>query len=205
MAPTAAMLRDLQSAYSFSSATAVIANGRGACTVQVPKQPQIAAVGRVGDVAKNIAAAARAAAELGWPLLVAGEGDITGVQCLGRLSSEAVAELLAASSIFVEPARYEPFGLAALEAGLAGCALVLGDIPSLREVWGDAATYVDPDDEQALRVAVEGLIADPHLLRERSAAASARAAQYPAQTMAQRYLEQYGRLVAAPARQGAAT
>ncbi len=31
------------------------------------------------------------------------------------------------------PARYEPFGLSVLEAALSGCALVLGDIPSLRE------------------------------------------------------------------------
>ena len=34
----------------------------------------------------------------------------------------------------------------ALEAALCGCALVLGDIPSLREVWGDAALFVAPDD-----------------------------------------------------------
>ena len=33
------------------------------------------------------------------------------------------------------PARYEPFGLSILEAALSGCALVLGDLPSLRELW----------------------------------------------------------------------
>ena len=59
---------------------------------------------------------------------------------LGRAAMDAVAARRA--SIYAEPARYEPFGLAALEAARAGCALVLGDIPSLREVWGDAALYV---------------------------------------------------------------
>ena len=43
------------------------------------------------------------------------------------------------AAIFARPARYEPFGLAILEAAQAGCALVLGDIPSLRELWADAA------------------------------------------------------------------
>ena len=35
----------------------------------------------------------------------------------------------------VSPALYEPFGLAVLEAAQAGCALVLSDIPTFRELW----------------------------------------------------------------------
>ena len=53
------------------------------------------------------------------------------------------------ATIFALPARYEPFGLSALEAGLAGCALVLGDIP-MREVWHDAAMFVPPEQPAAL-------------------------------------------------------
>ena len=62
----------------------------------------------------------------------------------------AIADWYARASIYALPARYEPFGLSALEAALSGCALVLGDIPSLREVWGDAALFVAPDDTDAL-------------------------------------------------------
>ncbi len=65
------------------------------------------------------------------------------------------------ASIYAMPARYEPFGLSILEAGLSGCALVLGDIPSLREHWDGAAAFVAPDDREALRSAIEGLIDSP--------------------------------------------
>ena len=41
--------------------------------------------------------------------------------------------------IFVSVARYEPFGLSVLEAAQAGCALVLSDIPTFRELWDGAA------------------------------------------------------------------
>ena len=39
-------------------------------------------------------------------------------------------------------ALYEPFGLAVLEAAQAGCALVLSDIPTFRELWDGAALFV---------------------------------------------------------------
>ncbi len=76
-----------------------------------------------------------------------------------------MAGWLGRASIFALPARYEPFGLLPLEAALSGCALVLGDIPSLREVWGDAAWFVPPDDRDALTAAIGSLIASPRLLQ----------------------------------------
>ena len=85
------------------------------------------------------------------------------VRLLGCLAPAQVAEHLARAAIYCLPARYEPFGLSALEAGMSGCALVLGDIPSLREVWGDAALFVPPDDPDALRVALCRLIENASL------------------------------------------
>src|SRR5690606_27280402 len=76
------------------------------------------------------------------------------------------------------PARYEPFGLSALEAGLAGCALVLGDIPSLREVWGDAALFVPPHDHRSLAATLQRLIGDAELRRHYGTRARARARQF---------------------------
>jgi glycogen synthase len=95
---------------------------------------------------------------------------------------------LGRASIYASPARYEPFGLAALEAGLAGCALVLGDIASLREVWGDAATYVDPFDDDHLTRELQRLIADPGAVADLGRRALDRARTYTPERMAAAYL-----------------
>ena len=99
------------------------------------------------------------------------------------------------AAIFVSPARYEPFGLAVLEAAAAGCALVLADIPTLREVWEGAAVFVDPDDAAGLRHAIEGLCAGPGR-QALQRAARARAARYSAARMADTYRDLYARLAA---------
>ena len=61
---------------------------------------------------------------------------------LGRKPAWPLA--YARATVFVSLARYEPFGLAVLEAARAGCALVLSDIPTFRELWDGAAIFVDP-------------------------------------------------------------
>ena len=53
-----------------------------------------------------------------------------------QLSEEQMRELLGRAAIYIATSRYEPFGLAPLEAALSRCALVANDIPSLRELWG---------------------------------------------------------------------
>jgi glycosyltransferase involved in cell wall biosynthesis len=103
---------------------------------------------------------------------------------------------MARASIYALPARYEPFGLSALEAALSGCALVLGDIPSLREVWGEAATYVDPDDADALTAAIARLASDDTLRDERARLARERGTRFGAAAMTERYLDLYRALAA---------
>jgi glycosyltransferase involved in cell wall biosynthesis len=123
-------------------------------------------------------------------------------QLLGPLSADEVAALLGRASLFAAPARYEPFGMAALEAGLSGCALVLGDIPSLREVWGDAAEYVEPDDANALTHTLRRLIEEPHVLREAGRRARRRALRYDRATMSSAYSRLYDKLARAVASRG---
>jgi glycosyltransferase involved in cell wall biosynthesis len=106
-----------------------------------------------------------------------------------------VLSWLSRASLFVEPARYEPFGLAALEAALCGCALVLGDIPSLREVWDDGATFVSPDDPDALARAVNTLLDDPARRNRAASDALAIAAGYPQSANTDAYLAAYRQLV----------
>src|SRR3546814_4918927 len=77
-----------------------------------------------------------------------------------------MAGWLGRATFFALPARYEPFGLAVLEAALSGCALVLGDIPTLRELWDGVAAFVPPGDIEALEDVLTQLIADPDLRSE---------------------------------------
>ena len=185
VAPTAAMLSALDRLYGPLKSTSVIANGRDPLRfLPQDKSPLIVSAGRLWDRAKNIDAVRAIERRLSWPVAVAGDVEVG----RGRVSERELADLLRRATIAALPARYEPFGLLPLEAALAGCALVLGDIPSLREVWGDAATYVDPDDCEALHAAIEALIADPER-RQRSAwRARRRALRYSPADMARRYL-----------------
>jgi glycogen synthase len=210
-APTQAMLDALRSEYDWHGGACVLGNGRDPATYRpAAKQAFILAAGRIWDAGKNLAALQAVAGQLPWPVCVAGPtvhpdgGEVIpgDVQWLGQLADDALASQLACASIYALPARYEPFGLSALEAGLCGCALVLGDIASLREVWGDAATYVPPDDPNGLRDALLGLIERTDERQRLAAAARARAQQFTPARMGDAYLAAYRGLEPAFAMRG---
>jgi glycogen(starch) synthase len=200
VAPTRAMLDELIRLYDPPCPRLVVHNGSRRRFARGAKRDLVLTVGRVWDDAKNVEALVRVAPRLSWRVAVAGEGDIgPGVEPLGRLGRRELDEVLAAAAIFVEPARYEPFGLAALEAGLAGCALVLGDIPSLREVWGDAALYVSPDDDDdELERSLRMLVDDPELRSGLGERARRRALSYSLERTADGYLAAYWRVRSRP-------
>jgi len=196
VAPTRAMLEELARFYGPPCPSLVVPNGSGREFPSRAKSELVLAAGRLWDEAKNVQALVRVAPRLRWPVAVAGEGAVgSGVDAMGRLSRDEIDEALAAAAIFAAPARYEPFGLAALEAGLAGCALVLGDIASLREVWGGAAAFVDPDDDRALEDALQALIDDHELRGDCAERARRRALEYSAARMADGYLSAYTRVL----------
>lgn len=122
-------------------------------------------------------------------------GGSPGFHPLGDLGPTELGAWYGAASVFVLPARYEPFGLAPLEAGLAGCPLVLGDIETLREVWGRAATFAPPEDEDALRRALRRLMEDPERRGEMASRARRRALGLRADAMGRAYAHLYDRLV----------
>jgi glycogen synthase len=166
------------------------------------------AAGRLWDEAKNLAALEQAAPGLSWPVFVAGDSrPPEGAEApearphhtrqLGRLTPRALAAWLGRAAIYALPARYEPFGLSVQEAALAGCALVLGDIPSLRELWRNRALFVPPDDPQALEAALLSLIEDPDRRTALAAGARARALERTPERMVDAYLEAYGELLSA--------
>ena len=197
VAPTRAMLATLGHNYGALPRLGVIPNGRDASRFHPRrKQPFVFSAGRFWDESKNLAALEKAAAQISWPVRVAGaDEERQSVVSLGRLTGEEVAQELSRAAIFCLPARYEPFGLSALEAALSGCALVLGDIASLREVWDDAALFVDPNDAHALAFTLQQLIDNPQQQRALAQRAQRRAQRYSTSAMTERYLSLYRGIV----------
>ena len=207
VAPTQAILRSILGAYQLDRPARVIANGRDPAAWQPgTKQPFVLAAGRLWDDAKGLATLDAAAASVAWPIHVAGptagpagEGTVQAraVKLLGELRPEALADWMSRASIYALPARYEPFGLSALEAALAGAALVLGRIDTLQEVWGEAAIFVPPGDPHALAHALHQLTADPLRRRALAALGRARALALTPARMAASYHELYTELAGA--------
>jgi glycosyltransferase involved in cell wall biosynthesis len=212
VAPTRAMLDALDLHYGPLPPSRVIASGCDlASTPPAKDASMVLSSGPVWDEGKNMAALAAVAPSLPWPVCIAGDGGhpdggtthLPNVRLLGRLDAGEMGSWYARAPIYALPARYEPFGLPVLEAALAGCALVLGDLPGLREVWGDAALYVHPDDHAGLQAQLQQLIDDADLRERLSARAHVRARRYSADAMARAYRRAYAdvELARAPPRQ----
>lgn len=228
VAPTAAMLQELECDHSLNPASAVVIHNGTALPPQTRRSPaelhqldhpvdsQVDAVrdgwadrggeafvlgsGRFWDAAKNLAALDAAAAGLSWPVVVAGDlggPDLTGRDAprhacaTGQLDRTALGALRRAAPIYAAPAVYEPFGLGILEAARDRCALVLGDVPSLRELWEDAAIFVDPHDPEALREVLACLIDAPQVRADLAESAFERAADYTIERTATAYRALY--------------
>ena len=199
-APSRAMAMALQAEYGFQRHVRVIANGiHGRACRSGKKRALVFSAGRLWDEGKNLHRLAAVAPCVPWPVCVAGQ-DVApdgkrvaffNVRHLGVLRAAAIERWFARAAIYALPARYEPFGLSVLEAAQAGCALVLGDIASLREYWDDAALFAPPEDGDALRDALLRLIGDDALREHMAARAHRRAMFMTALRMADDYLRAY--------------
>lgn len=202
VAPTRAVLNDLKDLYDLDGLRRVIYNGRDMEPVPMgPRERFIFSAGRVWDEAKNFATLNEVATHINWPVIVAGDSTRAGhpvqfknLRLVGKLDQQAIRTYYKSAAIFVSPAYYEPFGLCILEAALSGCPLVLSDLDSLREIWQDNAIFVQPDDPEQLRVAINTLIEDEVMRQSYGARAQARARQFTAGKMAQEYLHLYQHL-----------
>lgn len=201
-APTQTMARALAEHHGRQDAV-VVPNGRdGRYFSPGPKAPFILCAGRLWDEAKNVRLLTAAAPQLPWVVYVAGDAagpdgsahGLDNVRLLGRLPSMLLRHWMACASVYVLPAKYEPFGLSALEAALCRCALVLGDIPSLRENWDGCAVFVPTDDPEALIAAIRRLTDEPWQLQRFARRAQARALELSPERMADAYLNVYDSL-----------
>ena len=207
VAPTAALLADVQREYGCRARCRVIPNGSAAAAdVNVPLQREdvVLSAGRLWDDAKNVSALCAIASRVPWPVYLAGDVEGPGGSCaysggahyLGPLPPTTMAEWYRRASIYALPARYEPFGLSVVEAAAAGCALVLGDIRTLRENWSGAAVFVPPDNRRALAGAVNDLIEHPEKRRALSAISQTRARTFTVSAMTDAYAAAYRGLLA---------
>lgn len=202
VSPTRWMATALTRHYKNLPVCYVVSNGR---TISAPQSHlrtvQAVTVGRLWDEGKNVGMLRTVNSPI--PIYVAGERQQgTSVApkqmghaiLLGSLSEPSLLSLFARSSIYIATSIYEPFGLAPLEAALCGCAVVANDIPSLREIWGDAALYFSGP--RSLTTVLHQLNRDARELSVLRQQAFARASELTAERMTNGYEEIYWSLLA---------
>ncbi|HYO84771.1 MAG TPA: glycosyltransferase family 4 protein [Bryobacteraceae bacterium] len=195
------MAAELCTFYGFSGATA-IANAREATHYQIAaKEDFILSCGRIWDPGKNLQVLDAAAAHTSWPVYVAGsthgpEGTsvtVENMRALGQLPAADLRSWYARAAVYALPACYEPFGLSVLEAALSGCALVLADLPSLRENWDHAAVFVPAFDVQAWARALNRLSDNASMRSHLARQALERARTFTLEKKTRDYLDLYQR------------
>lgn len=206
-APTRAHADAVARCYDLPTRPTVIPNGR--TPLPLPEgEPFHGAltIGRLWDEVKGAATLDAAAARLDSPFIAIGADrgphgamlSATHLQVLGPQPDAGIAAWLARRPVFVSAACFEPFGLAVLEAAQTGCPLVLSDIPSFRELWDGAATFVAAQDAAGFATAIGALLADDAAREAASAASRARAARYTPGEMARRTQALYRELLNLP-------
>jgi glycosyltransferase involved in cell wall biosynthesis len=149
--------------------------------IDVPQRPLLVVPGYPTpheDELRRRAAALGIAAEVRF-LPWVGDADLEGLY------------RLAAVSVF--PSLYEGFGLPVLESMRRGVPVVCSDIPSLREVAGDAALRFDPADAEAIAAALTRATRDEDLRRELVERGRLRAARFTWGAAAEGTIASYGR------------
>ena len=212
VAPSAWMLDQVIRIYGPQQRTAVIYNGRdpNLFNGKQEKENFAISVGRLWDAGKQACLLLRD--DLPLKTILVGseqspEGVIAKAQSIGRLpdlqmlgvqSESQLRELLGRAAIYVATSRYEPFGLAPLEAAFSGCALIANDIPTFREIWGDDAVYFQRNNSQSLQLTIQQLASNPTRRLECAGRVLERARRhFNSERMARDYLELYRSLIPA--------
>ncbi|HVH13474.1 MAG TPA: glycosyltransferase family 4 protein [Longimicrobium sp.] len=183
--------------------------------VEAPADPppprdgfHVVSVGRMWDRGKGMDVLDEAAGLLRGEVAIHVLGEATAphggafvprhLDAQGRVERAGVDRWMRRASVYAAPSRYEPFGLAPLEAALNGCALVLSDLESFRELWDGCACFVPVGDAAALADALRALRDDPRRRASLAGGARRRALRrFGAARMADGYLGLYATLAAA--------
>jgi glycogen synthase len=214
VAPSEWMLNSLRAHYSGARHEAVIHHGRNPIFFNpyMTKEDTVLAIGRLIDPAKQVTLLTQdrfpvpvciVGDDCSEPAKVPLRADVrfedgnSGIALKGPQSESQMRMLYSRASIYAGTARYEPSGISILEAALSRCALVLNDIPSLRELWGQAAIYFKTNDASSLADCVHLLNDDGDLRRNFANRAFNRAREcYNAHRMTDSYIQLYRSVIA---------
>jgi hypothetical protein len=198
VATSKAMLEALERHHGPLPTGRVVPDARPPSPVRgLEKEPWVLASGSAGDEAMNVGVLETAARTV--PIRVAGdpvdpsgaEPGRGGLQLVGRLGPESMRLAMARAAVYAQPALFDAFGLTALDAALQGCALVLSDLPSFREMWDGAAIFVPPRDGEAWAEELRQLLEDVPRRRRLAEAARARAGDFRPERQAEEMLRIY--------------
>lgn len=88
------------------------------------------------------------------------------IKQVGYAPSAKIAALMSGASAFCFPSWFEGFGLPNLEAMAAGAPLIISDLPVHREVVGNAALFVQPDDASGWAEALHRIASNENLAHQ---------------------------------------
>ena len=216
IAPSRWMLEQVHTFYGAPRQSSVVYNGRTPALFNphVTKEQYALGVGRIWDSGKQVTLLAEA--DLPMPayvvgseehpeLALRGQGVLAGttrsrLHFKGQQTEAQLRQLYSRASVYAATSKYEPFGLAPLEAALSRCALVANDIPTFRELWGDDVLYFRRNDARSLGETLALLKDDPALLAEYANRAYQRALQrFTTDRMVDDYMALYDTLARAGA------
>jgi glycogen synthase len=216
VAPSAWMLNTIHSTYVYSRRSSVIYPGRNPIFFNpyVSKDDSVLCVGRLIDAGKQVFLLTQHAQPFSVCIVGADQtvavpripirADVkvataqSSVAIRGPQTEAQLRALYSRAAVYAATSRYEPLGMAALEAAFSRCAIVANDIPSFREVWGDAALYFRTNDGGSLAQTLRQLDSDPALRLAYADRAFTRARErFTTKRMIDQYLELYRSLLAA--------
>src|SRR5258708_749960 len=113
------------------------------------------------------------------------------IKALGRISEAELKAVYNGATLFVLPSHMEGFGLTVLEAAACGVPIACSDIPSLREIAGQAAEYFDPYNLQNMTDVLKNLINKPERLEELANLALSRSKHFSWRSAAVETMEVY--------------
>jgi glycogen synthase len=214
--PSAWMLDTLRATYIRPRRGVVIYPGRNPIFFNpyVSKDDSVLSVGRLLDAGKQVFLLTQHAQP--FPVCIVGADqtvpvpripiradvkvstDQSSVAIRGAQTEAQLRALYSRAAVYAATARYEPLGIAPLDAAFSRCAIVANDIPSFREVWGNAALYFRTNDANSLAETLRQLDADRDLRRSYADRAYTRARErFTTKRMIDDYLELYRTLVSA--------
>lgn len=210
VAPSQWMLEAVIRFYNRPARSEVIYNGRNPLCFNphMSKENSVLSVGRLWDGGKQVCLLTQHDHPV--PVCIVGserhpDTVFRGEVGLGRANPEfdfrgpqseaQLQQLYARAAMYAATSKYEPFGLAPLEAALSRCAIIANDIPTFQEIWGDAAYFFRRNSSESLAYAIARHSSDPGLCRTYANLAYTRARErFTAGQMVENYMRLYGAL-----------